>query len=290
MSLRRPQPDLRVPSSERLAELIGRLTDGLPGRSGQTPSSATAVLAQPGISTARPGELQRLLSASIDDNQSLMAQIRRLETAQRRSAMELARLRGQLRGAMRDALTDPLTGLANRRLFDLELAAVDARPSTSSPAHLALVDIDHFKQVNDAHGHDIGDQVLRIVGEILVAKVRRDSVVARLGGDEFGVLLSAASPRHTTRIAVRLCEFLASRPLIIRGHQEVSQRITLSIGVAAWHSGETSARWHARADAALYQAKRSGRNRIAVDRQQPVAGASSPEATEAARPAATNRG
>jgi diguanylate cyclase len=286
------QPDLRVPSRERLGELIGRLTDGLLDLSRQPPSSATAVLAQPGVADpAQPEELQRLLSASVDDNRFLMAQIRRLETAQRRSSAELARLRGQLRGALRDALTDPLTGLANRRAFDLELEAVEACASGSSSAHLAIVDIDHFKRVNDAHGHDVGDQVLRIVGEILLAKIRRESVVARLGGDEFGLLLPGAGPHYTVRIAMRLCELLASRPLVMRGDREVSERITLSIGVAGWHAGESSARWYARADAALYRAKRSGRNRVEVDRRQrAVARALPAEASEAALPAATNRG
>ncbi len=291
MPLRLPRPNLRVPSNERLGELVGRLTDGLLGRSGQALLSATAELAQPGIAgLARPEELRRLLSASVDDNRCLTARIRRLETEQRRSAVELARLRGQLRGAMRDALTDPLTGLANRRAFDLELTAVEARPSGLSPAHLVIADIDHFKRINDAHGHDDGDEVLRIVGEVLLAKVRRESLVARLGGDEFGLLLPEASPHYAVGIAIRLCESLASRPLIMRGHPGVSERITLSIGVAAWHAGESSAGWCARADAALYQAKRSGRNRVAVDRQQPVAGAFSPEASNSPRPAATNRG
>jgi diguanylate cyclase len=260
------QPHLDLPSSERRGELIGPLTEGLVGRTGQTLPSATR-LAEPSIAVlARPEVLHRLLSASIDDNRYLTAEVRRLETELRRSSAELGRLRGDLRGAVHDALTDPLTGLANRRAFNLQLRAVAARASSSSPAHLAMVDIDHFKQVNDAHGHDLGDEVLRIVGEVLVAKVRRDSVVARLGGDEFGLLLPGASPHCAVRIAIRLCEFLESRPLIIRGHPEVSARITLSIGVAAWHSGEDSAQWCVRADAALYQAKRTVRNRVAVDR------------------------
>jgi diguanylate cyclase len=286
------QPDLDLPSSEGLGELIGPLTEGFVGRSGQALSSATTRLAQPSTAVlARPEELQRLLSASIHHNRVLTAQVRRLETELRRSSAELGRLRGDLRGAVHDALTDPLTRLANRRAFNLELGALDARASGSSPAHLAMVDIDHFKQVNDAHGHDIGDEVLRIVGEVLVAKVRRDSMVARLGGDEFGLLLPGASSHYAVRIAIRLCEFLESRPLIIRGHPEVSERITLSIGVAAWHSGESIARWCARADAALYQAKRSGRNRVAVDRhQQTASGALPPEASGAALATATNRG
>jgi diguanylate cyclase len=213
---------------------------------------------------SRPEELQRLLGASIDENGHLTALVRRLEAELRGSSAELAKLRGELRGAVQDALTDPLTGLANRRSFDLELKAVAARASRSSPAHLVMADVDHFKRVNDLHGHDIGDEVLRIVGEVLRANVRRDSLVARVGGDEFGLLLPAATPHYSAGIASRLCELLAARPLVLHGHPEVSERITLSIGVAGCQAGESAAQWCARADAALYEAKRRGRNGISI--------------------------
>ena len=104
------------------------------------------------------------------------------------------------------------------------------------------------------------------VGEFLLANVRRDSLVARVGGDEFGILLPRASPHYTAAIATRLCELLASRPLFVRGFPEASERITLSIGVAGWQAGESSAEWYARADAALYEAKRRGRNRVSIAR------------------------
>jgi diguanylate cyclase len=262
------QPDLDLPSSERLGELIGALTEGIVGRNGQTlPGTADATPHQPRITIpARAEDLQRLLGASIDENSHLTAHVRRLEAELRRRSLELAKLRGELRGAVHDALTDPLTGLANRRSFDLELGAVGARASRSSPAQLVIADIDHFKRVNDVHGHDVGDEVLRIVGEVLHANVRRDGLVARLGGDEFGLLLSEARAHYTARIANRLCELLASRPLVLRGFPDVSERITLSIGVAGWHAGESRAEWYARADAALYEAKRRGRNRVSIAR------------------------
>ena len=191
MPRRLPQPDLRVPSSERLGELIGHLTEGLVGPNGQTLSGAANLALDLSCIDipARPEELQRLLGASLDENRHLTAHVLRLEAELRKSSAELGKLRGELHGAVHDALTDPLTGLANRRAFDLELGALGARASSSSPAHLVMVDIDHFKPVNDAHGHDTGDQILRIVGQVLLANVRRDSLVARLGGDEFGLLL-----------------------------------------------------------------------------------------------------
>jgi hypothetical protein len=149
-----PQPHLNLLFGERLCE----------------PIAAEVAPHQPSIAIpARAEVLQRLLGASIDENSHLTAHVRRLEAELRRSSAELAKLRAQLRGAVHDALTDPLTGLANRRSFDLELGAVAARAGRSSPAHLVMADIDHFKRVNDTQGHGIGDEVLRIVGEVLLA-------------------------------------------------------------------------------------------------------------------------
>src|SRR5918995_2312569 len=229
MPMHLPQPHLDLLFGERLCE----------------PIAAEVAPHQPSIAIpARAEVLQRLLGASIDENSHLTAHVRRLEAELRRSSAELTKLRGELRGAVLDALTDPLTGLANRRSFDLELGAVGARASRSSPAQLVMADIDHFKRVNDAHGHDVGDQLLRIVGEVLLANIRRDGLVARVGGDEFGLLLPRASPHYTAAIATRLCELLASRPLVVRGDPDAIERITLSIGVAGWHAGETSAEWY----------------------------------------------
>ena len=194
-----PQPPLDLLSGERLDEVIGGPTEGTLRRNGQTlPGNPEVAPHQPCVVIpARPSEAQRLLSATIDENSQLTAQVRWLEAELCRRSTELAKLRSELRGAVHDALTDPLTGLANRRSFDLELRAVAARAGRSLPAHLVMADIDNFKHVNDTHGHDIGDQILRIVGEVLLAHVRRDSLVARVGGDEFGLLLPEASPHYT---------------------------------------------------------------------------------------------
>ena len=198
------------------AALAGGNGQSLPGAPEVTPRRPCIAV------PTRAEELQQLLGASIDENGHLTAHVRRLEAELRRSSAELAEVRRQLRGAVHDALTDPLTGLANRRSFDLELGAVAARAGRTSPAHLVMADIDHFKRVNDTHGHDIGDEVLRIIGGVLLANVRRDSLVARVGGDEFGLLLPRASPHYTAGIASRLCELLASRPLVVRGHPRLS--------------------------------------------------------------------
>ena len=208
-----------------------------------------------------PGDpLHRRLS---DENGQLAERLRDLEG-------ELATLRRALRRATSDALTDPLTGLANRRAFDAALGEMAAADGVrASPAQLLVADIDNFKQLNDAHGHHFGDTVLCLAGELLAANVRRDSTVARLGGDEFALLLPGGSEPDPTglgtrAIAERLCARIVRRPLTVRGQPVRFERITLSIGVAAWRPGERPADWYNRADRALYAAKRDGRNRVVV--------------------------
>jgi Diguanylate cyclase, GGDEF domain len=160
-----PQLHLDLSSDQPPGELIKGVTEALVGGNGQRlPGAAEVTPHQRFGIPARAGELQQLLGASIDENRHLTAHVRRLKAELRRSSAELAKLRGDLRGAVHDALTDPLTGLANRRSFDLELEAVGARASRSSPAQLAMADIDHFKRVNDVHGHDTDEEVLRIIG------------------------------------------------------------------------------------------------------------------------------
>jgi diguanylate cyclase len=199
------------------------------------------------------------------ENRQLALRLRGLEA-------ELRTLRQALRRATSDALTDPLTGLANRRAFDAALEALAASGAASaggwaSVPQLLIADIDSFKTLNDAHGHDFGDAVLCITGELLASSVRRDCTIARLGGDEFALLLpgqTAPDPAGigTRAIAERLCARIAGRPLSVRGQPGRCERITLSVGIAGWQSGERPADWYARADQALYAAKRGGRNRV----------------------------
>ena len=208
---------------------------------------------------ASAGPLHRQLSIK---NRRLAERLRRLEA-------ELATLHAALSRATSDALTDPLTGLANRRAFDDALEATAANAHQTSPAQLLIADLDRFKALNDAHGHHFGDAVLCITGAVLTAAVRRGTLVARLGGDEFALLLSGrpsdtAATITAAAIAERLCARIAQRPLAGRGQPACAERVTLSIGVADCRPGDTPADWYARADAALYTAKRDGRDRVVV--------------------------
>lgn len=174
------------------------------------------------------------------------------------------RLRDQrlaLSDAERRAQTDPLTGVLNRRSLveRLEAASLRAR-ARGLPISVLFIDLDHFKEINDSHGHAAGDACLRAIIDPIQAELRQSDVVGRYGGEEFVVILSSADAAAAEPVAERICNRVAE--LRIEGF-ETSIRMTCSIGVA---TSETSGAWGeqliAHADAAVYAAKRSGRNRV----------------------------
>jgi diguanylate cyclase (GGDEF)-like protein len=171
------------------------------------------------------------------------------------------RVRLQL-GSM--VLTDPLTGCLNRRGFDQALARELARASRAgSELALLAIDLDHFKLVNDSFGHLAGDAVLRATGELLRQAARAGDVVARVGGEEFALLLADTGSQGAFLFASRLCDMVRVHPF--ESDAGVPLVITTSVGVAAGTPDQqldvASLLW-ARADAALYAAKRSGRDRV----------------------------
>ena len=162
-------------------------------------------------------------------------------------------------------LTDPLTGCLNRRGFDQALAREIARSSRSgSELAMLALDLDHFKLINDTHGHLVGDEVLRAAGVLLLQTSRSGDVVARTGGEEFAVLLPDTDAAGAFQFASRLCEIVRGHPFPPAEPGGDPIRITTSIGVVAGAPeprGDFAALFSARADVALYVAKRSGRDR-----------------------------
>jgi diguanylate cyclase len=155
---------------------------------------------------------------------------------------------------------DTLSGLASRGYWEIRLDDEFRRwERHGRMAALLLVDIDHFKRINDTHGHVFGDQVIRSMGEVLSKQARREDIVGRYGGDEFGLILAECSAENAIRVAQRIQRSLAS--VSIPGGLDLN--LTVSIGVATL-SPQISAPldWLNRADKALYHAKESGRNCI----------------------------
>ena len=175
---------------------------------------------------------------------------------------DIGHRRGREQELVRQASTDPLTGLLNRRGF---FSGVDSllRVQGDAPrACFALFDIDHFKRVNDAHGHTAGDHVLEEFARIARLIVRDDDLVGRLGGEEFGILLKGASFDHAVMVCDRLRTTLASQ--LIRSPDGNAIWVTVSAGVVPIAPRMTREKLYRRADEALYRAKAGGRNQIGL--------------------------
>lgn len=158
--------------------------------------------------------------------------------------------------------TDPLTGLRNRRSFDQELVNRFAHALRyGRPLAMAMIDIDHFKRVNDECGHQTGDEVLRQVGSVLRRCTRQTDLAARYGGEEFAVIL----PETTLFDALQFAEKIRASVAVAA----ITPRVTVSIGLAAMpHTSFAHAQeFLAAADEALYRAKENGRNRVEFERR-----------------------
>jgi diguanylate cyclase len=191
---------------------------------------------------------------------------RDLESELRKSTTEINALQDRLEQARREAFTDALTGIGNRRCFDLALIEQGARAASGEGTLcLLLVDIDHFKRFNDSYGHRIGDQVLKVVGAKLKEMSRDSDVAARYGGEEFALLLVDAPFDIAMRRADQLREALASNYLRNKATGDLYGQITVSVGVAKYRMTDNVESFIGRADAALYEAKSTGRNRVIAE-------------------------
>ena len=166
----------------------------------------------------------------------------------------------QRRALAQIATLDPLTGARNRRAMDEEVAiALNAHQRTGRPVTLALLDLDHFKRVNDRHGHEAGDQLLRRFVDLVRRSTRATDRLFRFGGEEFVLLME-----HTDEIGALRAFANLQRHI----HEELrasGEPVTVSMGAAVLRHGENRDAWFARADAALYRAKQDGRDRLVLD-------------------------
>lgn len=195
--------------------------------------------------------------------QKMAARQQELAQTIKESSEEVHMLRNRLEEVHRQAVTDALTDLGNRRYFEAKFRdMVEEARQTGQPLSLVMVDIDKFKDFNDKHGHQTGDNVLKLVAGILKNASRGTDVAARIGGEEFGLILYRAGIKEATALAERVRSTLYARELVKRGAQQSLGRITISAGVAQFKDDMTVESLFEAADKALYQAKDRGRNQV----------------------------
>jgi diguanylate cyclase len=179
------------------------------------------------------------------------------------SKSEISDLQQSLEAIRAESLTDPLTGLGNRKYFDRSIdAAVQNALDNGEPLSLLMFDIDHFKSFNDSYGHLTGDQVLRLVGLSLKQTIKGQDITARYGGEEFAVVLPNTALRQALTVADHIRRAVMAKELKKKSTGEILGRVTISVGVSMLKPGDDTDSLIERADACLYAAKRSGRNRV----------------------------
>jgi diguanylate cyclase len=173
-------------------------------------------------------------------------------------------LGNELESARRESETDPLTRISNRKAFDEYVArSVEMYKAFASPMSMLVVDVDHFKDVNDSSGHITGDEVLRQVADAVVKVfLRKNDFVSRLGGDEFAIILRETGVRDASALAERVLGRI--RSLLIATTNDETLSVTVSIGLAEIQADDDEKTWLDRADRCLYAAKQGGRDRLAT--------------------------
>jgi diguanylate cyclase len=211
------------------------------------------------------GEFGELLNAVINDTDVVISHNHKLEEQLEQSVRVMEDLREDLQNVKKEALTDGLTGLANRKSFDAEIKRIAEEASVNNKVFsLIMLDIDHFKIFNDNFGHQVGDQVLRLVARTLVSGIKGRDIAARYGGEEFTILLPDTSLSDGVTLADSLRRSVEAKTVVNRNTGENLSRITISAGVAEYFVGEDPADLIERSDAALYTAKHNGRNQVAA--------------------------
>jgi diguanylate cyclase len=213
--------------------------------------------------TSSLDQIRAAVSRVASETRAMAEQNQRLHSQLTQSTQQLTEMRYNLDVVRKDSLRDPLTEIGNRKLFDVELARVTSEAEESNaPLSMLMIDIDHFKKFNDTYGHLIGDQVLRLVAHTLIENLKGRDIIARYGGEEFVILLPNTDVASAEKVANQLRTSLGTKQIKRKNTNETLGVVTISLGAAEFCPKETLDAFIARADAALYDAKQTGRNKV----------------------------
>ncbi|MEL0585688.1 MAG: GGDEF domain-containing protein [Candidatus Thiodiazotropha sp. (ex. Lucinoma kazani)] len=253
---------------EHLADLHGllyKVLEGVTNSCDHTEHFNETLLQQTRALDANPslkdlqGIANTLLEATTEAMQSNRLMRDHLQSAEQHSLT----LQSEVKKLRDEISIDALTGLFNRRALNKRMQElVEEQSDAETPFSILMLDIDHFKQFNDNFGHMIGDEVIRRVGLIMKDAVGREAFPARFGGEEFTVLLPTTDINNALTVAESIHQSIGNMVLVKRSTKEKLPSISVSVGAASFHHGDSFETLFERADQALYQAKEEGRNRI----------------------------
>ncbi|MCG8615124.1 MAG: GGDEF domain-containing protein [Desulfobacterales bacterium] len=211
-------------------------------------------------------EVRKISKGILTETKSIIIQSNSLKQEMDDTITEIDALKKELEGVKQAAKTDTLTGLLNRRGFDEAMAhSLNYSDKNQIPLTVIIADIDHFKQVNDTHGHLIGDNVLKMLAKLLKEHIKAKDVAARFGGEEFILILPETPLKEAFVLAEKIRLSLKGMRWINKSTGQPVGAITISLGVAEYQSGEPVSALIERADTALYHAKDTGRNKTATE-------------------------
>lgn len=246
-----------------LANVLGLIRAHITTNESYAKSLASAQQRLTGLSEA--DQVRVIVSLLVAENERMRHDSGELKSRLEDSQKQIQALRSSLSQAEEIVLKDPLTGVGNRRCFDvtMEKEILDCKLK-KTPLSLIMCDIDHFKRVNDAFGHQVGDEIIKMFSRVIETSVREGDTVIRYGGEEFAIILPLAEQDAAKTIAERIRRQFESKKLTIRETNQKIGQLTASFGVAQHRAGDDMEMLVQRADAKLYDAKSLGRNRVAA--------------------------
>lgn len=208
-------------------------------------------------------DVKKMVEELMHDTHRMVDENRKLEGKLQHSSVELSRMREDMQTLKQETLTDSLTSIPNRKAFDVELRSrAKEAVENNQPLSMIMIDIDHFKTFNDTYGHAVGDQVLRLVARTLSEGLKPSELLARYGGEEFTVIVPAMRLKEAEKLADKLRQRIATKDIVNMTKNEKLGNLSISLGVAQLHPGESLNQFVQRSDHALYKAKAAGRNTV----------------------------
>jgi diguanylate cyclase len=208
-------------------------------------------------------ELNVVFNKLVAENRRMAAKTLELRKGLSESQRQISSLNTELEEIQRQHMRDPLTSIANRRAFDKRLSEQIELAKRGGPGFcLALADIDKFKNINDTHGHQAGDQVLKSFAHLVSQNIKGQDMVARIGGEEFAIILPQTDVVAAHNLLIKIKHSLKSSYILIGERGEKVTGVTASFGIALFESGMTTTDLIGAADSYLYEAKNTGRDRV----------------------------